>query len=206
MAKSSKRYTRYVLNCDPSSTPEADWTYEDAVSAGLVADQAPPPSKDLRKTWWPVRNQGTTGACVGFATADGVLRWHYVTANKIRRTDRPSPRFIWMANKETDEITSYPTTFIEAAGTQTKLALRVARNYGCVLEQTLPMSGRLARLSTTAFYAQASRLRLASYHNLGREPDKWLKWIANHGPILTRLNVDATWDSATQNNGRLATY
>ena len=41
MAKSSKRYTRYVLNCDPASTPEADWTYEDAVSAGLVADQAP---------------------------------------------------------------------------------------------------------------------------------------------------------------------
>ncbi len=55
--------------------------------------------------------------------------------------ERPSPRFTWMGNKETDRLTSFPTTFIESAGTQTKLALRIARRYGCVLESTLPMSG-----------------------------------------------------------------
>ena len=78
------------------------------------------------------------------------------------------PRFIWMANKETDLLTSFPTTFIESAGTQIKLALQVARKYGCVLESTLPMDGTLSSLSTEAFYARAARYRIGSYHNLGR--------------------------------------
>ena len=57
----------------------------------------------------------------------------------------------------------FPTTFIESAGTQIKLALRVARRYGCVLESTLPMDGTLSSLSTEAFYARAARYRIASY-------------------------------------------
>ena len=73
-----------------------------------------------------------------------------------------------MADKETDRLTSYATTFIESAGTQTKLALRIARHYGCVLESTLPMSGKLSSLSTGAFYTRAAKYRIASYHNLRR--------------------------------------
>jgi hypothetical protein len=183
-----------------------DWGYEDAISAGVVADKKPPPAKDLRAKWWDIRSQGSTGACVGFATADGVLRWHYVTAKLIKTNMLPSPRFIWMANKETDNITSYPTTFIESAGTQTKLALGVARNYGCVLEEDLPMTGGLSALSTAAFYAKAARLRIASYHNLGGDLGHWRSWIANQGPILTRLDVDRTWDQATQTGGYLERY
>jgi hypothetical protein len=111
-----------------------------------------------------------------------------------------------MANKETDNITSYPTTFIETSGTQTKLALGVARKYGSVLEEELPMSGRLARTSATAFYTKAAKLRIASYHNLGNRPQTWKAWLANQGPILTRLNVDRTWDRATTNEGVLDQY
>ena len=70
----------------------------------------------------------STGACVGFAAADGVLHWHYRQAGLLAEGERPSPRFIWMANKETELLTSFPTTFIESAGTQIKLALRVARS------------------------------------------------------------------------------
>ena len=111
-----------------------------------------------------------------------------------------------MANKETDEITSYPTTFIETAGTQTKLALRVARNYGSVLEQDLPMEGALSPLKAAVFYTKAAKLRISSYHNLGTDQDSWRRWIALQGPILTRLNVDRTWDLASQTNGHLANF
>ncbi len=111
-----------------------------------------------------------------------------------------------MANKETDRITSYPTTFIEPAGTQTKLALGVARKYGCVLEEELPMTGGLSPLSTAAFYTKAAKLRISSYHNLGGNLRNWRYWIANQGPILTRLGVDRTWDRATPNNGILDKY
>lgn len=34
---------------------------------------------------------------------------------------------------------------------------------------------------------------------------RWRYWIANQGPILTRLGVDRTWDRATQTNGSLDT-
>ncbi len=205
-SKRGPNVSRFILNCVPSAGIETDWGFEDAVAAGVASDAATPTAKDLRSDWWKIRNQGRTGACVGFATADGVLRWHMVTAKKMKKADLLSPRFIWMANKETDNITSYPTTFIESAGTQTKLALSVARNYGCVLEKTLPMKGGLTPLTTAAFYAKAARFRISSYFRLANDLDKWRSWIANNGPILTRLGVDRTWDRATQNNGVLDTY
>jgi hypothetical protein len=198
-----------VLNCAPSLNVESDWGYEDAVEAGVVRRRRrrrPPTSVDLRESWWAVRSQGSTGACVGFATADGVLRWHFVKAKWIKEDQQPSPRFVWMANKETDNITSYPTTFIERAGTQTKLALGIARKYGSVLEEDLPMSGRLSRMSAAAFYTKAAKMRIASYHNLGTSLTRWRAWLAVQGPILTRLGVDRTWDQATRNDGVLDDY
>jgi len=208
-SKTKKRFnaTKYVLNCVPSVRPEEDWTFEDALLSEVVSiPPKVPSSKDLRESWWNINDQGRTGACVGFATAYGVLRWHYVKEGKIKKTELPSARFVWMANKETDEITSYPTTFIETAGTQTKLALRVAQRYGCVTEDILPMKGRLSMLSRAAFYAKASKLRISSYHNLGRNLDNWRKWLAFQGPILTRLGVDRTWDRASLTGGHLDEY
>lgn len=202
MARSGPRVSQFILNCDPSAGAHADWTFEDAVEAGVVADAEPRPAADLRRADWPIRNQGATGACVGFAAA-GVLHWHYRRAGLLGGGEQPSPRFIWMANKETDLLTSYPTTFIESAGTQTRFALRVARRYGCVLESTLPMSGKLSTLSVAAFYAQAARYRIGSYHNLGRDLRRWRQWISNQGPLLVRVAVDRTWDRATATAGDL---
>jgi hypothetical protein len=198
---------RFILNCNPSVRPEDDWTFEDALEAGVVSLAASPPAEvDLRASWWKIDSQGSTGACVGYATAYGVLRWHYVTGGLLAKSEKPSARFIWMANKETDEITTYPTTFIETSGTQTKLALNVARKYGCVTEADLPMSGKLSMLSRAAFYAKAAPFRISSFHSLGNDPEKWRAWIANQGPVLTRLGVDRTWDRATATGGQLAKY
>ena len=149
---------------------QQDWTFADAVDAGVVPDAAARAEVDLRADDWPVRDQGTTGACVGFAAADGVLHWHYRQAGLLAEGERPSPRFIWMANKETDLLTSFPTTFIESAGTQIKLALRVARRYGCVLESTLPMRGALSSLSTEAFYTKAAKVSHRQLPQPGTRP------------------------------------
>ncbi len=206
--KSKKFNNRpFVLNCIPSLSPEDDWTFGDAVSAGLIDSvRAAPPTKDLRARWWRIDNQGNTGACVGYSTAYGVLRWHYVKDNLMTQRDKPSARFIWMANKETDNLTSYPTTFLDSDGTQTKLALRVAQKYGCVPDTILPMEGPLSSLTRAKFYAIASRYRIASYHNLGSDLNQWRHWLAFSGPILTRLGVDRTWDTATENSGELDQY
>lgn len=221
MGKRGPNFSRFVLNCGKSLGSETDWSFEDAVNAQAEAEDTlaipldigvenlsgPIPKKmDLRRPWWKIRDQGKTGACVGFATADGVLRWHYTAKGKILETERPSPRFIWMANKETDDFTRYPTTFIEHAGTSTKLALRVAQKYGCVPEHMLPMNGALSKLAANVFFSIAAQFRITAYYNLGLEQEYWRAWIACVGPVLTRLDVDKSWKKATSTEGVLSTY
>lgn len=202
---------RYVLNCSASTNTQDDWTFEDALDAGVIdLSTKVPLAKDLRSDWWGIDDQGKTGACVGYATAYGLLRWLYTKNGLLQKTsgpnNRPSARFVWMANKETDELTNHPTSFIETAGTQTKLALKVIRKFGCVTEDTLPMSGRLSNMQSAAFYTLASQFRIRSFHNLGKNTDNWKVWIATQGPILTRLDVDETWYQASRNAGKLVEY
>src|SRR5262245_20602510 len=149
--KRSKRTTprraqpKRILNCLPSPKQENDWTFETATSAGLAAAPAAIPAKvDLREDWWKIGDQGSTGSCVGWATADAVLRWHFVKAGRLPKDTMLSPRFVWMASKETDEYNQRPTTFIDSDGTSLKAALDIARKYGAVTDPILPFaSGKL---------------------------------------------------------------
>lgn len=203
-------FVKRILNCLPSQKTENDWALESAQEAGILGAPIPPipVSKDLRQPlWWKIGDQKLTGSCVGWATADSVLRWHFVKEGLIQKKDLLSPRFIWMAAKETDEFVTRPTTFIERDGTSLKAALDIARKFGAVLEGLLPFQpGVLYQDAANTFYAIAARLKIASYFNLNRDLAKWRLWIAFKGPILTRLSVDATWDNATSTNGNLDTY
>jgi len=197
-----------VLNCIPSRNVEQDWSFDTACAVGVVAAQPPlPDTKDLRESWWAVNDQGSTGSCVGWASADGVLRWHFAKTNRIATGELLSVRYIWMASKETDEFKTRPTTFIELEGTSLKAALDIARKYGVVKDSVLPFGkGDLYPNDSPTFYALAAQLRIASYYNLGINVNRWKNWLATQGPILTRLNVDATWDNATNTQGNLDTY
>jgi hypothetical protein len=210
-AKRRPKRIKRVLNVVPSRATERDWQLEQADAAGLLAAPAAvPKAKDLRETWWKVGDQGTTGSCVGWATADALLRWHYVKSGRIKQSESLSIRFIWMASKETDEFESAPTTFIENAGTSLKAALDVARKFGVVRDGTLPFAGGLYPGKPETFYALAAQMKIASYFNLsfdrGGSVESWRRWIATRGPILTRLDVDKTWDDADANAGKLDTY
>jgi len=205
--RKASKTIKYILNCLPSRDTQNDWTMANAEEAGSLARSAIPRSKNLREDWWEIGAQGTTGSCVGWATADSVLRWHFVKTGQLDEDEKLSPRFIWMASKETDAFVSRPTTFIESDGTSLKAALDIARKYGAVSDSVLPFgSGRLYGGSANTFYAVAARLRIASYFNLGTNLADWRSWIARNGPILTRLNVDAAWDDAKTNQGNLDTY
>lgn len=202
---------KFILNCIASKDEEDDWSYGDAMAAEFVpCEQDFPDAFDLRAEWWPVRDQKTSGACVGFAAADGVLRWHYAQEGMIEEGEMVSPRFIWMANKETDNFRRYPTSFLDSAGTSTKLALKVAQKYGCVLESMLPMEGNLSTLNIQAFFSIASQYRINAYYNLflgtGFDLCTIKHWIATHGPVLTRLDVDEAFKYAQRTGGLLETH
>lgn len=205
-AASAEHSTR-ILNCIPSADTHEDWDYETALTAGLAAAVAIPSSKDLREAWWKIGDQGRTGSCVGWATADSVLRWHFAKAGKIMEDEILSTRFTWMASKETDIFNARPTTFIESAGTSLKAALDISRKFGAVRDAVLSFgSGQLYQGAARTFYAIASQLKIASYINLGHNTQEWRRWIANNGPILTRLDVDDTWYNAKATNGKLEEY
>lgn len=197
-----------VLNCIPSVGVEDDWGVEQAHSAEILQAAGPPPaSVDLRAGWWAVGDQRSTGSCVGWATADGAIRWHFAQLGLTPKNKRLAVRFLWMAAKETDQFITRPTSFIETAGTSLKAALDVARKYGVVLDEVFPFaSGKLVQGDERSFFAIAARLKIASYFNLRDNFDSWRNWLANNGPILTRLDVDATWFKATETHGNLDAY
>jgi hypothetical protein len=207
--------TRRVLNCLPSRNTERDWRPGHAAAAGALAATTLPLSVDLREAWWEINDQQSTGSCVGWATADSLLRWSFVKRGRLAEGEQLSPRFIWMASKETDEFRTRPTTFIDTDGTSLKAALDVGRKYGAVRERLLPFGGALYPDSPDSFYAAAAELKIASYFNLHAASSfeaapastekfrNWKRWLASEGPIVARLEVDATWDDATATRGVL---
>ena len=199
--------TKRILNCQPSRKTEDDWHIENAAAAGLLAAARLPDNCDLRDDWWAIGDQKNTGSCVGWATGDSVLRWHFVKGDALPKNKLLSVRYLWMAAKETDEFNSRPTSFIESDGTSLKAALDIARKYGAITADVLRFGNApLYQGSWQTLYALASKLRIASYFNLGRNLTNWREWLVNNGPILTRLDVDDTWWKASETGGKLETY
>ena len=166
-----------ICNLIPSRNTESDWRIEDAIAANAIASPAPalPAGVDLRAAWWKIGNQERTGSCVGWASTDGVARYHMVKAGKIPQPGLLSPRCTWMASKETDEFVNRPETFTEEAGTSLKAAMDILRKYGAVPESLLPF-----HISTTmylghenTFYATAATRRVTGYFNLLKNLNNW---------------------------------
>ncbi len=198
-----------ICNLVPSRGTEQDWRFTHAVSSGAVA-AAPtlPSSVDLRAAWWTVGDQGNTGSCVGWASAEGVARYHMVAAGKIAKNVQLSPRFTWMGSKETDTYTARPETFIEDAGTQLKAAMDILRKYGAATMAQLPFAVNTLMYTgdENAFYAAVAQRKISAYFNLGKDVNQWKTWLASHGPIMAGLSVDHTWDNATATHGNLDNF
>jgi len=198
-----------LCNLKPSQGTEKDWQVEHAVESGaLEAGAALPASVDLRAAWWKIGDQENTGSCVGWSSTAGVARYMFVKAGKLTQSTELSPRFTWMASKETDTLTSLPETMIEGAGTTLKGAVDILRNYGAVPETLLPFHINTAMYTgdEKAFFATAATRKIAAYFNLQRNLTSWRTWLATHGPILVGLNVDHTWDNAKATGGNLDVF
>ena len=184
-----------LFNLVPSTSTETDWTLADAAAAGLLAAAPPPRRVDRRASWWTVGDQGRTGSCVGWAGAWGVGWYLLRSAGRIPTTDRLSPRYLWMASKETDVFTDRPTSFAESDGTSLKAACDIARKYGFALESDVPFAIRTTMYlgSVNALYAANAQRKIASYINLRKDPDGWRMWLWENGPIMAGLSVDKNW-------------
>lgn len=205
----STNYTNRICNLKESKDTTRDWSFADAMAAGqLGAPVALPQKVDLRQDSWKVGDQLTTGSCVGWATAEGVMRCQLAKANRLSISQSLSPRFVWMASKETDQFVTRPETFIEEAGTSLKAAMDIVKKYGVVLDTTLPFLTNTLMYTgnENAIFAEAASRRASSYYNLRRNLSQWKAWLAGNGPILAGLNVDTTWDNASNTGGKLDVF
>ncbi|RFM30421.1 C1 family peptidase [Deminuibacter soli] len=202
-----------ILNILPSKDQHSDWEIDHAFTAGYLKQRKTlPATVDLRDKQWKISNQGTSGSCVGWATADGVLRWHFTKKKQLKPNEMLSVRFIWMGAKETDNFHTRPTSFIERAGTSLKSALDLARKYGCVPAKDLPFdAGKLYQGPEEELYALASQYKISGYFNLiKKRADKaatWRTWLGcGGGPILACLDVDNAFSNAAKTKGKLEKY
>jgi C1A family cysteine protease len=207
---SSRPESNRTCNLVPSRGTETDWGIESARAANVLgeAPAALPAGVDLRAAWWNIGDQQATGSCVGWASTDGIARYHMVKAGKIASPGHLSPRCTWMASKETDTFTTRPETFIETAGTSLKAAVDVLRKFGSVPETLLPfhIATTMYAGNENTFYATAATRRASAYFNLHKNFGNWRNWLATHGPVMVGLSVDATWDHATATQGLLDTF
>lgn len=209
-ATQTRPETERICNLVPSKNTERDWDFSNALAAEAI--EAPtaalPASVDLRQDWWAIGNQEITGSCVGWASTDGVARYHMVKTGKLAKPGALSARFTWMASKETDEFISRPETFIEGAGTSLKAAMEILRKYGSVPEAMLPfhIATTMFTGNENTFFATAATRRIAAYFNLAKNLNEWRTWLATKGPFMAGVMVDATWDKATATKGKLDTF
>lgn len=199
-----------ILNLLPSKDTHTDWGFRSAMAAGPLgaAPAALPASVDLRANWWIVGDQKNTGSCVGWASTDGVARYLFVKAGRLDQTELLSPRFTWMASKETDHAVDRPATMLDCAGTYLKSASDVLRNYGAVTDDLVPFILQAAMYTgdEEQFFATAATRKIASYFNLQRNLPEWKSWLATRGPILVGLSVDDTFYDAASTGGNLDTF
>ena len=196
-----------IKNCISSQGKEDDWTIKDIKLS--FAKKKIPQSVDLRADWWGIGNQGSTGSCVGWATADSVLRYHFTKANKLKKGNHLSVRFTWMASKEMDEYSDFPSTFIEDSGTSLKAALKISKKFGALTAKHLPFDGDMIQLKEKNFLKVASKYKISKYVTLTKDKDTKLElfkqWLAFQGPILTCLDCDKNWNNPGK-KGLLTTY
>ena len=72
-----------------------------------------------------VRTRLTAGESFDVVIAPPDVLDEFVKAGRLSQTTPLSPRFVWMASKETDPFITRPTTFIETEGTSVKAALDI---------------------------------------------------------------------------------
>jgi hypothetical protein len=97
---------------------------------GRSLEAALPNSVDLRSGCSPVRDQGQTEACVGFATATGLGEF---LAKKEGRPQALSPRFMWSLTRKLEHSLG------KNVGTSPADAIKLAREVGFVPEADFPM-------------------------------------------------------------------
>jgi hypothetical protein len=196
-------------NVVPSKDTETDFGYASSLASGAVTAGASfPASVDLRASWWKINDQEVTGSCVGWATADGVVRWAHGPGREAEQGQDAltTPR---LDGQQGDRCADRAAGDLPREGGHHDQG----RAEGGASLRGRPGDRPALHIDTTmytgsedTFYTRCAKHRIASNHNLHHDLDAWKHWLADQGPILVALLVDSSWDNAGLNAGKIDAF
>jgi len=141
-----------------------------------------PASFDFTKGMSPVRDQGSQGTCVAFASVSGVKE--YQDKQEYHKLIRLSPRFLYSLCKKFDGMPS-------EEGTYPRIAMKVLLNYGVCHESFWPyLSKKILPLKGAD--QDAKRFKIKAYARLKSLPEMKRSLLIN-GPFLAGVKVYQSW-------------
>lgn len=148
-----------------------------------------PKKVDYSSETRPIGDQGSTGSCVGWASAYGLRRWLYYkdTGKKLKF----SVRFVWMGSKEYDPFDlNVP---FDLSGTRIRDAFKIMRKFGACTDTLWPFSKQLPYpYWEKKIKSEALRYRIGEYHSLANNEARRVH-LAKEGPFVVGVPVYSNW-------------
>lgn len=154
------------------------------IPMGLVLPAVPTPvSFDFTKSMSPVRNQGSEGTCVAFASVSGVKEFQ--DKKEYRKFIRLSPRFLYSLCKKFDGA-----PFEE--GTYPRIAMKILLNYGVCHELFWPYVAGEKGAPRNGADKDALKFKIKAYARLESQLEMKRSLLVN-GPFLAGVKVFKSW-------------
>lgn len=185
-------HPRFALGCIPSPPDTRDRTAPRATQRSRPL----PERLDLRQVLQPVRNQGARGTCTGFALASGVGGWGQ---NTLPSPGKAAPD---------QEILSPEDAYFQARelapvsgeGSHPRACLKAWQRRGLLTEAIAPYRSDNSYIPPSGpgvdLVGDRARNRIASYSRVGLTLGSLAEAIADHGPLLVTVEVDAAFYEA----------
>ena len=151
-----------------------------------------PKSFDYTGLMTPVRDQGSEGTCVAFASVVGVKE--YEDSQEYRKLIELSPRYVYSLCKKFDGAP-------DEEGTYPRVAMKVLLNYGVCSESYWPYRPHQKDLPKKNAKESAARYRIKAYARL-KDILEMKRSLLINGPFLAGVKVFASWlDKKAQKTG-----
>ena len=208
-----------ILNAKVSPTPNTDYTKYGASANGIFDIifgrrqpsplypklSSPADEKILVEEWQVIGNQGYTGSCVGWGTANGAIQYQMVKKGTLTKDEWLSPKAAWISSRVRDEWSDNNDTYFALEGTSAKSALDFFRTTGCMLDSWMPNWGD-ANMSFADAKPIMSKYKISAYFNLGKDQLEWRKWMSAGYPLVVVMKVDQQFYNANSDTGLIERF
>ena len=154
------------------------------IPMGLVLPPIPLPDKiDYTSNMTPVKDQGSEGTCVSFASVVGIKE--YQDTKEYKEMIGLSPRYLYSLCKKNDGIP-------EEEGTYPRVAMKMLLNYGTPPESYWPYRPHQTDKPKTGADKAAVKYKVKAYARLKTVTEMKRSLIIN-GPYLAGVDVYESW-------------